>query len=451
MKYVVLAVAILAITLVFAIGQVEQPAGSHSGRESGIEPSLVASTSQVRIPADVARTLGDGLQAQRMLVQTDGMIRRNPILTFDDLPDLIEQAKDAYVILGRYDRDVLATALRGQGNLESYLQSDQFDADLRTAEALFQYVQEQSRLEEQHPSPPFPDDRPRPRGIMPPLSRVNDPSLIICDRFEIQASRLDDTLTISLATDLPDSASLMVNLSRSYREVGSSAVYSLDYFSEKSTVARWRSPRTFCVDADRWRRSMKAKQREMAALDLGFDVAEIDDTIDVSMVVHVNQSDKRFGHQNANLFGKAVRSSGLRTIRGEKSILFPLEDTAGQPAKDSFDESAFFFTPSTKPSSGKSDEMPPAGNPKLPETADFVVGKKGRTFSVSQFHPSNPLSGMRQMRRAPPSAGLIIIASATQDSVQWVKLECCQIGNLKLWTGWIKREELHPSDQDEAR
>ncbi|QEF96761.1 hypothetical protein Mal15_07910 [Stieleria maiorica] len=448
MKYVVLAVAILAITLVVTIGQDDRPAPP----QSSIQSSLVASTPRTAIPADVARTLGDGLEAQRMLVQADGMIRRNPILTFDDLPELIEQAKDAYVILGRYDRDALATALRGQGNLESYLGSDQFDADLQTAEALFHYVQEQSRLEEQNPSPLFPEDRPRTTGVMPPLSRVNDPSLILCDRFEIQASRLDDTLTISLATDLPDSASMIVSISRSYREVGSSAVYSLDYFSEKSTVAEWRSPRTFRVDADRWRRSMKAKQREMAALDLGFDVAAINDTVDVSMVVHINQADRRFGHKNANLFGKAVASSGLRTIREEKSIPFPLEETTRRPANGSFDESAFFFNPNRKKSSGKKssgnrDDTPPAVKAKLPETADFVVGKKGRSFSVSQFPPSNPLSGMRQVRRAPPRAELRIIDSVTQDSVPWVKLECSQFVNLKLWTGWIKRDELHPAVQ----
>ncbi|WP_182868653.1 hypothetical protein [Stieleria mannarensis] len=447
MKYVVLAVAILAVILVVTIGQVDQPATSPSSRPSGIRSSLVAATPRTRIPADVARKLGDGLEAQRMLVQADGMIRRNPILTFDDLPELIEQAEGAYGILGRYDRETLATALRGQGNLEQYLKSEQFDNDLKTAEALFHYVQEQSRLEEQNPSPLFPEDRPRPTGIMPPLSRVNDPSLILCDRFEIQASRMDDTLTISLATDLPDSASMIVSISRSYREVGSSAVYSLDYFSEKATVAEWRSPRTVRVDADRWRRSMKAKQREMAALDLGFDVAAINDTVDVSMVVHINQRDQRFGHKNANLFGKAVASSGLRTIREEKSIPFPLEETTRRPANDSFDQSAFFFNPSRKKSSGNRDDAPPAVKAKLPETADFVVGMKGRSFSVSQFPPSNPLSSMRQVRRAPPRAELKIIDSVTQDSVQWVKLECSQFVNLKLWTGWIKRDELHSADR----
>ena len=67
---------------------------------------------------------------------------------------------------------------------------------------------------------------------------------VVCNRFEALAKRTGDTLTLSLDTDLPDFTDVMVSVSRAYYKRGSSVEYPLDYFQEKSSVGKWREPRT---------------------------------------------------------------------------------------------------------------------------------------------------------------------------------------------------------------
>ena len=63
---------------------------------------------------------------------------------------------------------------------------------------------------------------------------------VVCNTFEMKYKVSGKTLELSLDTDLPDNSVLMVSVSRSYREAGTSTRYSHDYFSERSTVGKWR-------------------------------------------------------------------------------------------------------------------------------------------------------------------------------------------------------------------
>lgn len=56
-----------------------------------------------------------------------------------------------------------------------------------------------------------------------------------------------------------------------------------------------------------------------------YEVDKISDTIEVRMVVPINQSNPRFGWRNENLVGKAVSTEDLRVVEGEVQIHYPLK------------------------------------------------------------------------------------------------------------------------------
>lgn len=148
---------------------------------------------------------------------------------------------------------------------------------------------------------------------------------IRCDKFEIVEQVDGDSLGIRLETDLPPDTTIMVGVSRSYRELGEPNVdYSIDYLAEKSTVAAWSQMKYISISDAVWESSLKAKQREMASYGLGFRVASTDEMIDIRFVVPVNQLNPQFDENNLNLSGLAVEGTRLKHCRAEKSFVKPL-------------------------------------------------------------------------------------------------------------------------------
>lgn len=147
---------------------------------------------------------------------------------------------------------------------------------------------------------------------------------VVCDKFSLITEATDTALVLSVDTDLPDDTVVMVGISRSYWETGSPAEYSVDYFAEKSTIGKWRLAHEIPITDDEWNSALADKQKEMSRLGLGFDVASISDKVTVSMVVPINQTDPRFGKDNANLIGEAVRKTGLRVVEDEVELIRPL-------------------------------------------------------------------------------------------------------------------------------
>ena len=98
----------------------------------------------------------------------------------------------------------------------------------------------------------------------------------------------------------------------------------INHFSEKSTVGEWRSEHSISIESEDWETAIKEKQEEMAKSGLGFEVASISDVIRVRMVVPVYIQPERFGKRNENLVGKAVSATGVRIVKGEVEIDYPL-------------------------------------------------------------------------------------------------------------------------------
>ena len=144
---------------------------------------------------------------------------------------------------------------------------------------------------------------------------------VVCDRFKLITNVESSTLNLSVDSDLPDNTVVMISIFRTYLEKNNLDGY-VDYFSERSTIGKWKSNHNISIDSQKWKSALKEKQKNLSELGLGFDVASISDTITVSIVVPVNQPNPRFGKMNSKLTGKAVvQRSGIRIVKDEIEII----------------------------------------------------------------------------------------------------------------------------------
>ena len=172
---------------------------------------------------------------------------------------------------------------------------------------------------------------PEPVATVEPTPELSpDGQGIVCDLFELRWELDGTDLLLAIDTDLPDEGELSVSVGRTYYESGSDDAYSRDYFSEFELVSRWREPRRIGLDADAWKADLTAHQNRMAGIgdDLAFEIARIEDSINIRAVLHINQDDPRFGGRgNPSLSGEATSRMGNGDsvlVESEASTEFPL-------------------------------------------------------------------------------------------------------------------------------
>ena len=240
---------------------------------------------------------------------------------------------------------------------------------------------------------------------------------IVCDEFDLVTKVIGSSLELSVDTDLPDNTVVMASVSRSYLEKGNSDEYSVDYFSEKGTIGKWKSIHRISIDSKKWKAALRTKQEEMSRLGLGFDVASISDKIEVRMVVPINQPDPRFGKRNSNLTGKAVRASGLRVVEDEIEIDYPLDS----------------------PPVGKSPF--PSLNPLELEVGHaYIVSKQ--TPLMPSNSPADPIAAIQQMKQIPQGGGFKVIEVYKEKTNPWYKVIGFDQRSKHLGTGWINSTAL---------
>ena len=240
---------------------------------------------------------------------------------------------------------------------------------------------------------------------------------IVCDEFSLVTKVTGSTLDLSVDTDLPDNTVVMVSVSRSYLEKGNSAEYSVDYFSEKGTIGKWKSKHRISIASNKWKSALRAKQEKMSRLGLGFDVASISDKITVRMVVPINQPDPRFGKRNSKLTGKAVRATGLRVVDDEIEIDYPLDS----------------------PPVGKSPF--PSLNPLELEIGQaYIVSKQ--TPLMPSHSPADPIAAIQQMKQIPKGGGFKVLEMVKKTINPWYKVAAFDQRKMKIGTGWINSTAL---------
>ena len=241
---------------------------------------------------------------------------------------------------------------------------------------------------------------------------------VVCNEFKLVTKVTDSTLELSVNTDLPDNAVVMVSVSRSYLEKGNSDRYSLDYFSEKSTIGKWKLEHRISIASENWENALRTKQEKMSRIGLGFDVASISDKITVRMVVPVNQPDPRFGELNSNLIGKAVRASGnIRVVEDEIEISYPLDS-------------------------------PPVGSSPFPSLHPLEL-KNGQAYIVSKqtplipsLNPADPMAAIQQMKQIPKGGVFEVIETVKKENSPWYKVIAFNQRKQRIGTGWINSTAL---------
>ncbi len=194
-------------------------------------------------------------------------------------------------------------------------------------------------------------------------------------------------------------------------------VDSVDYFSEKSTIGKWKSKHSISIASEEWKKALRAKQEEMSRLGLGFDVTSISNKITVRMVVPINQPDPKFGGRNQNLIGKVVRTEGIRVVEDEIEIDYPLN----------------------APPVGKSPF--PSLNPLELEIGQaYVVSKQ--TPLMPSHSPADPIAQIQQMKQIPQGGGFEILEVYKEKTNPWYRVIAFDQRTEKIGTGWINSTAL---------
>lgn len=109
----------------------------------------------------------------------------------------------------------------------------------------------------------------------------------IYNQFHLDYSVNENKIETNLKTDLPDNTNIIISVTRSYWEKGNKSEYSLDYFTEKSTVEKWKKSQTISINESKWKSNLAEKQKGMAKSGLGFDVQKISDSIEIRVLSHL--------------------------------------------------------------------------------------------------------------------------------------------------------------------
>lgn len=257
----------------------------------------------------------------------------------------------------------------------------------------------------------------QPTQPQPTESRVS----LVCDRFEPLAVLQGGEIVMSLDTDLPDGTDLMVSVSRSYWDALTGQEYPLNYLSVRSTVGEWRQPRRVSVAHSEWARLLDDRMRLSAQINDPLKIKSINGEIEAAFTVPINQTDPRFGKGNENLRGAKVPTSGMRSIRVEKIVSYPLGSKASTPKNQ--------YAPREALQSGITYEIPKEV-PLMP-----------------QRDSSDPLADLEKMRRLPAQTRITIVSvDRRQPANPWYQVKAVDPNGNALGTGWINSIALIGGD-----
>ncbi|MBN1361704.1 MAG: hypothetical protein JW993_13995 [Sedimentisphaerales bacterium] len=261
--------------------------------------------------------------------------------------------------------------------------------------------------------------KPQMEARKPTETAVATGTQIVCDKFELVTKVTDSTLDLSVDTDLPDNAVVMVSVSRSYLKTGDSAAYSENYFSERGTIGKWKSEHRISIADEAWKTALSARQELVSRFGASFDVASVSEKIRVSMLVPINQPDSKFGDRNRNLIGRAVtmREGGLCVVRGEDEIEYPL----------------------SAPPTGESPfpNLDPLG---LDIGESYVVSKQ--TAVMPSHSPADPMAAIQQMRYIPQGGGFKVLEVYREKTNPWYKVIAFDQRAEQIGAGWINSTAL---------
>jgi len=204
---------------------------------------------------------------------------------------------------------------------------------------------------------------------------------VTCNVFNVRAQYANQEVVFSLETDLPPNTEIIVDVSRSYLQRGSTDEYPISYFDGKMSVSELGAPNKVQVNDAEWERKLKDRQVLLSKIGEPIVVERVYEVIELNLVVPVNQKNPAFGDLNCNLVGTKVERDGrLRIIRYEKTFPAPFNKLAAKSVMENND------IPSLDPS-------------KLALNTPYKLSKK--TPLLKEIEPEDPLRAIAEMRYLP--------------------------------------------------
>ena len=108
----------------------------------------------------------------------------------------------------------------------------------------------------------------------------------------------DNSILLSIETDLPDNAEVRITVYRTYRATSEDRTdtYSVEYFSAEGQISEWREFQKVDIDDKAWANELLAHQDEMAALPrLAFEIDNVDPYVLAAAYVYGHKKGERFG------------------------------------------------------------------------------------------------------------------------------------------------------------
>ena len=217
----------------------------------------------------------------------------------------------------------------------------------------------------------------------------------IYEQFNLEYSLKDKNIETTLKTDLPNNTEIVISVTRSYWEKGNKSEYSLKYFSEKSTVGKWKEIQTISINESKWESDLAQKQKEMAKSGLGFEVQKISDSIEISVIIPFSEK-----------FYPKFKEKGMNDFESKFKL----------------------------PIGGKIETKSKYEN--------YLSLKKGKTYSISKKTPLMPefessLKSIENVIDLTSKSQIKIYSIRKKNNTIWYEVKVKNIENGKINKGWI--------------
>ena len=147
-------------------------------------------------------------------------------------------------------------------------------------------------------------------------------------------------------------------------------------------------------------------------------VGKCDTDLTISFIVPINQADSRFGPGNRNLVGRKVARSGLRVVRSEVKVRYPL-GVAAQSASIEF---------------GSPEALKPGVKYQL--SRETPLAPEGR-------HPTDPLLAIALIRPMPAGTIISVLSVDRSDQARpWYRVRAASSSGIAFGDGWVNSVAL---------
>ncbi|MFA5806573.1 MAG: hypothetical protein WC879_18230 [Melioribacteraceae bacterium] len=232
------------------------------------------------------------------------------------------------------------------------------------------------------------------------------------NQFALNYALENKALSISLNSDLPNDIEVILSVSRSYWEEGSSDEYSIDYISKKNTVGELRNGTNLLVDNSQWRSNLTSKQKELSSVGLGFDVSKISDNLEISAIVPLtNQPYPKFDNTNS--------VSDPQIISNKVKIHFPIKNNIEKKSKYAYYQS-------------------------LNKNGTYAISNK--TPLMPEFKPVDPMAAMSNVKYLQAGSRIRILSINHKYNNPWYEVNVINSDGKIIGRGWINSTALIGQD-----